>query len=72
VIGNLSVSTPLTLIEESGCWACKELADACSINAAVNVMVTFSRKVSFRTKWMLRNRLGRDYSDRLKCFLKLV
>ena len=71
-IGNRSVSTPFTGINVSlsggrvSCWAC---AVEPKRTKAVSVMAVFRIKVSFRNNEIL---LGRDSSDRLRCFLTLV
>src|SRR6476661_1539931 len=75
-IGNLSVSTPLTGMKvslsggsESRCWAYAWFTVEFRSTTAVSVMAVFRIEVSFRNNEML---LGRDSSDRLKCFLMLV
>ena len=80
LMGNRSVSTPVTVItvslrggsvsrccvgSESRCCACNMPVPAVPIKKAVSVRAILRIEVSFRTKGIL---LGRDSSDRLRCF----
>ena len=77
LMGNLSVSTPVTVITvslrgggtESRCCAYSMLISALARKKAVSDKAVLRIEVSFRTKGIT---LGKDSSDRLKCFLMLV